>query len=92
MIWTGTSLLLLLLSVHHYEHNGLHGVLGNFIIRGLPQKRYTQLADVNIGVLLPMTEAGTDGQRYCNDDRISAKVIKHAEVKILPPTMAASLA
>ena len=80
MTWPRASLFLLLLGTQHFVEIGLYGVQGNVIVPGLPQKSYAQLGDVNIGVLLPMTEAGNDSQRYCNEDITFLRMALYAEV------------
>ena len=57
MAWLHTLIFVQLFGLQHYGDNKRHygGVQGNFVVSGLPRKRFVELGDINIGVLAPIT-------------------------------------
>jgi len=57
MAWLHTLIFVQLFGLQHYGDNKRHygGVHGNFVVSGLPRKRFVELGDINIGVLAPIT-------------------------------------
>ena len=79
----GTFLLLLLLGMHRYKDNlPYEGVHADVIISGLPKEQFKQLADVNIGVLLPLTNRGGGSERFCKHELSYSWNIGYLEVNI----------
>ena len=79
----GTYLLLLLLGMHRYKDNlPYEGVHADVIISGLPKEQFKQLADVNIGVLLSLTNRGSGSEQFCKHELSSDSNIRYLEVNM----------